>query len=391
MSTASVAVVHSSFTPKCSFEYTITDWKKYSTPCYSPPFGTFYDLFWQLKFVSTAHDYPRQCSVYLWAVANSEEEGLEITWSRRATVKARLYLKNPITNLEIRGRTLSRMDEFSAKWPGRGFNAFCSKTELPDGDVIIGVQFSENEMKSQAMQIPLPINPLPKNLIDAWASQLEKPEMSNIRFDVKGTMLYANSDILSQRSEYFQMLIQEQWAECKASYSRPLSSPTFMPLRPLSQNFSCTTQKSEIQQHLFQYNVRIPDFEPETFAEMLRYLYTNEVKFSITGSKTDPLSMFCIADKYLITELRQRAKVAAIKEINIENVAEGLFNIAWKYPELKDCFMRMILENFPAVRKTAGFIKIMASPSIYENFTELILEILESLSPSAVDLEKSDN
>ncbi|CAG8536562.1 11647_t:CDS:2 [Ambispora leptoticha] len=385
ISTAATLVHSSSFTPKCSFEYTITDWKKYSTPCYSPPFGTFYDLFWQLKFVSTAHDYPRQCSVYLWAVANSEEEGLEITWSRRASVKAKLYLKNPITNLEIRGRTLSRMDEFSAKWPGRGFNAFCSKSELPECDLIIGVQFSENEMKSQAMQIPLPINPLPKNLIDAWASQLEKPEMSDIRFDVKGATLYANSDILSQRSEYFQLLIQEQWAECKASCLRsPLSS------RPISQNFSCTSQKSENQHHLFQYNVRIPDFEPETFAEMLRYLYTNEVKFGSTGSKTDPLSMFCIADKYLIMELRQRAKIAALKEVNIENVAEGLFNLAWKWPELKEYYMKLILENFTAVRKTAGFIKIMANPSLYENFTELILEILESLSPLPADLEKSN-
>jgi len=90
--------------------------------------------------------------------------------------------------------------------------------------------------------------------------------------------------------------------------------------------------------------------------------------------------MLTIADKYLITELRQRSKEALIQQIDDENAYDVLFSYGWQWSDVKEELMAYVISHFDVVRMTTGFKKISMSPGDYPLYTELFIEIMQSLN-----------
>ncbi|CAB4441908.1 unnamed protein product [Rhizophagus irregularis] len=352
------------FVPECTFEYTVSNVGNLSSEVYTPNFATTAELYWQLEFAQTTIKSIRTYSVYLWAIENPEEQYTETLWPCRNKLMVKLYLKDPKTQKLIKSQVYLKLG-LSKKYPGIGTDEFysVSASRFPD-DIIIGVQFSKNEVSPVIQVDPFPEGNIPDDLVEAWSAQLDKTESADVRFDVQDKTIYASSTILSKRSEYFQKFFQGGWAESQVENS--LSNQPILESESLP-NIS--------------YHIKITDFDATTFYEMLRFLYTNQLRFNhLAKHKISPLQVFCIADKYLLTELRQKAKCEVLRDLNINNVAEGLFTIAYKWPELKDPFLKFFIENVSSVRQTSGFDAILTNPTDYPGFKELFKEILTAIT-----------
>ncbi|KAG9298814.1 hypothetical protein G9A89_015835 [Geosiphon pyriformis] len=364
----------SAFKTKSSFEFLLTGISALTATVYSPPFGTSHDMFWQLEFIPSSSEEPDYCAAFLFAIPNHDEANTNSTWTRRSNLSAKLFLKNPRSNTVFK-KTPVKMNSFSAKLSGWGWEAFYKKATLPD-QVIFGVEFEKVEIGLVSQKWPLPSNPnpcnhVPEDLVRAWEGQLNNPQSADVQFSVQGKVIYANSAILATRSKYFRQIFQGTWAE--SSDQSCLTSPSTVPDIRL------------IKPSKFTHNIDVPDFHDETFLEMLRFLYTNRVSFCDSKedySHTTALDMFCIADKYLIDDLRQHAKMEIFKDSNVNDAAEFLFGTAWKYPELKEQAMKFVVSNFTNVRQTASFKNILANPSEYPAYNDLMNEILEELFPA---------
>ena len=128
--------------------------------------------------------------------------------------------------------------------------------------------------------------------------------------------------------------------------------------------------------------VNITDCDVPTFCYLLHYLYTNEVKFpenAETPKMTSLVHLFRLADKYQITDLRQRTLARIFKELAISNVAEVLFSLGHQWPDLKKISMDYILKHFPVVRETEGFNKVMEHPENYTGFSEIAKDLFGKL------------
>ncbi|CAG8582674.1 11117_t:CDS:2, partial [Racocetra fulgida] len=134
------------------------------------------------------------CSVYLVAIPSHEEGGTTSTWTNRATYSADIYIKHPETFVEIKKATLDTT-KFSAIKPLREFD----KTEFGTPD--------------EKPRFPGNGKPFPDDLVTAWADQLNKPEHADVEFRVQGQSIYANTTILTRRSEYFQRMFEGRWME----------------------------------------------------------------------------------------------------------------------------------------------------------------------------------
>ncbi|CAG8465017.1 2127_t:CDS:2 [Ambispora leptoticha] len=374
------------FKTKSSYEFLLSGISTLTSTIYSPPFGTSHDMFWQLEFIPSSSEEPDYCAAFLFAIPNHEEANTNSTWARRNNLSAKLFLKNPRNNALYK-KTPVKMNSFSAKLSGWGWEAFYKKATLPD-QVIFGVEFEKVEIGLVSQKWPLPSNPHPYNhvpddLVRAWEGQLNNPQSADVQFSVQGKIIYANSAILSQRSKYFRQIFQGSWAESADNNTIVRSAtPTI-----ISANASAIIPADAhlVNQSKFAHNIDVPDFHDETFLEMLRFLYTNRVAFTDTKDEdthTTALDMFCIADKYLIDDLRQLAKLDIFKDSNVNDAAEFLFGTAWKYPELKEQAMKFVVSNFVAVRQTASFKNILANPNEYPAYTDLMNEIFEELFPA---------
>jgi hypothetical protein len=229
---------------------------------------------------------------------------------------------------------------------------------------------------------------------------LDKIENVDVRFDVQDKTIYASSVILSKRSEYFQKFFEGGWAESQVenlglnldiessktsqstSPKTPQSTSPKSPQSNLSKTLQSNLQSTSLKSPPnISYHIKITDFEAPTFYEMIRFLYTNQIRFNhLENLKISPLQVFCIADKYLLFELRQKARCEVLRELNVDNVAEGLFSIAYKWPELKDPFVEFFVENFSNVKQTSGFDAILTNPTAYPGFKDLFKEILTMIA-----------
>ncbi|KAG9300401.1 hypothetical protein G9A89_010025 [Geosiphon pyriformis] len=369
------------FRARGTFEFLLSNVSKMTRGVYSPPFGTHEDMFWQLEFTPSCKDDPEYCSVYLCAIANTEEKHSTEIWARRDEVSATLFLKVPSPNdtgshnkdlLYIK-KSLD-LDDYSATFPLWGFDCFCKMSVLPD-EILLGVIFDKTEFTPWSMKTPFPTKPIPDSLAEAWALTLNKQEIVDVQFNVKGTMIHASSTILSKRSEYFQKIFQEKWSESQKKAPKQRQNSISGSLHSINEPGTSLKQPSTG----CKYSVDVPDFDPATFLEMLRFLYTDQVSFDEkSDSHKTALDLFAIADKYLIYDLRQRAKVKVFKDLNDDNAAGLFFGATWKWPDLKDHVMKYVVENFKAVRKTSGFKKaILDRSSKYLRFmTDVVSEIL---------------
>ncbi|CAI2162192.1 919_t:CDS:2 [Funneliformis geosporum] len=132
----------------------------------------------------------------------------------------------------------------------------------------------------------------------------------------------------------------------------------------------------------FYHVVNITDCDVPTFYALLHYLYTNVIKFSEpsgTPRVTSLVNLFRLADKYQITDLRQRALARIYKELAITNVAEVLFSLGHQWPDLKKVCMDYIMKHFATVRETEGFNNVMEHPESYTGFSEIAKDLFKKL------------
>ncbi|CAG8546459.1 10614_t:CDS:2 [Acaulospora colombiana] len=223
---------------------------------------------------------------------------------------------------------------------------------------------------------PLPSNPqlhepIPQDLVKAWEGQLNNPSTSDCKFNVQGKIIYANSAILSARSKYFELIFKGKWSESDSMKQ---------------EDHQTDVEENRNSSQKFNHVIEVTDFHYQTFLEMLRFLYTNKVTFveddDEQNSKLTPLDLFQVADKYLVDDLRQHAKLEILKNLNVDDAAEFLFSTAWKYPELKEEVMKYTVLNFIAIRQTPAFKNILANPSNYPSYNELLNELLAELFPA---------
>ncbi|CAG8597058.1 1161_t:CDS:2, partial [Paraglomus occultum] len=383
---------------KSTFEFTLMNPTKLAKPLYTPPFATASHMFWQLrfdpKFVDDGDEY---CSVFLGAIPSIQEaENTISAWAKRSKLSAKLFLKNANTGAEIDKYAMT-MSNYSAKEHTWGRRKFCRKSILPQDKVILGVEFDKAEIGYIRHTTPLPGEVYPKDLAEAWQGQLNQPEVVDVEFNVDGQIIYASSGILSKRSEYFQRMFGGQWSESTSATKneRPLAEPpASMSSLSLAQDTVMHDANAEPElgnanqmpacEHNYRYRIAVTDFHPATFLEMLRFLYTNKVTFNKTADSphTSSMELFRIADKYLIEELRHRAKSRIFDDLSVQNAAETLFGTEWKYPELKDHIIKYVVRNIGDVRESDGFKNVMANASTYTNFSEIMLEIFSMVEPA---------
>ncbi|CAJ0748193.1 486_t:CDS:2, partial [Entrophospora sp. SA101] len=353
-----------SFKARSNFEFALINFNNSATKVYSPPFATSFDTFWQLKFKPTSKENPEYCSVYLVAIPSHEEGGKTSIWTNRATYSANIYIKHPETFLEIKKATLDTT-KFSAIKPLRGWNRFCKKQLLPSDQIILGIEFDKTEFGTRDEKPIFPGNgkPFPDDLVTAWTDQLNKAEYADVEFIVQDKSIYANTAILTKRSEYFQRMFEGKWMESITQNQNDDNNNNLDSSTGANNNIVNDIDRTN---HIIQ----------ESSTKMLRFLYTNRVTFGPKDSPTSAVNLFKIADKYLIENLQQHAKVKLCRGVNINNAAEFLFSTAWQYDELRDHVMNYVVQNFQSVSKTEGFKIITSNTSKYPLFHDLLTEIL---------------
>ncbi|CAG8562583.1 5806_t:CDS:2, partial [Scutellospora calospora] len=107
------------------------------------------------------------------------------------------------------------------------------------------------------------------------------------------------------------------------------------------------------------YIITIPDFHPDTFKYFLRYLYTNDIKFySSPNHHRTPWDFFKIADKYLVTELRDLAKVRILRELTPNSAVEMFFGIDLVWEDMKELLLKYLVRKWESVKVCENWIKI---------------------------------
>ncbi|CAG8503941.1 7282_t:CDS:2 [Paraglomus occultum] len=373
---------------KCLFEFTLYNISKLQGDIYSPPFATSSDMYWQLVFNRSAHDHPKYCSLGLRAIPNPEEEHESGVWTKRGTLSAIIFVKDP--------RTLKRIDYgeaelngFTATRRGYGWKDFCNSSDLPSHEeVTFGVEFTSGEVSSLPQDSTLPSKTFPKDLTEAWLDKLNVPECADVQFNINDHVIYADSVILSKRSEYFQKFFGGEWSENRRKSirryptrsSRDHSDRSLESKTAVSMNDVVATNGKTAG---YQFEIDIPDYHHLTFLEMLRFLYTDQVTFSKRkDSHQTCMELFDIADKYLIADLRQRAKAKILQEISPNNATEILFNFSWKWPDLKEEVMKYAIEHWQQVIRTSTYKAFKNNPAVYPMSSEVLIELLDRFTPS---------
>jgi hypothetical protein len=206
--------------------------------------------------------------------------------------------------------------------------------------------------------------PPPKNLINAWKDHLYNFQPVDVEFVVKDKTFYACSSIISKRSSYFANVLSGNWAESTCNNNIKIETA-------LSDN-----DLSENSNNQIRHRIEITDFAPDVFAKMLEYLYTNQVEWVNDNGESITVGLFCLADRYLLLDLRERAKIRIFNELNLSNVSEIMFGLVPKYEDLKDPVLNFMVKNFEQVSDTQGFKNVLAKSADYYKFNDIMSELL---------------
>ncbi|CAG8481532.1 10657_t:CDS:2 [Acaulospora morrowiae] len=248
-----------------------------------------------------------------------------------------------------------------------------------DDTILVGVHLCVIESDDEHVIRPtkhIVANKIPRDLATVWAEELLNPATANVRFKVRDRYIYASSSILSKRSQYFQVMLEGNWTECR--YSRRNTS--FNSTQSLYSSQSSELSSMDDRELLdldgtrkFEYEIEITDFAYTTVLQMLKFIYTGQLTIGCWDNIWD---IYSIADKYLITDLKDVIKRGILEEIKVENAAEILYGKAWRWPDLKESIMEYTIRNFPSIRKTEGYNRIVKNQSEYPMFLELNSDIL---------------
>ncbi|CAG8513656.1 13075_t:CDS:2 [Acaulospora colombiana] len=393
-----VNIANNSSTSKLTFEFTINNVKQLDGPIYSPPFGTSSDIFWQLKFVPVNTEHPTYCSLFLVALLNKKESMSTGVGQRQHILPAMIYLRDPTSNLIMMDhdsgfvppylkKCFVANDKFTFKKPQRGAAQFFPRSKFPD-DLIIGVGFRVAQWQSHRIPMPFPVASTSDDLISAWEEQLNRRDIVDVQFNIDDRKIYASSSLLSKRSVYFARLFQQQWAESMVSNQLSAYSKHHPFSTPETSHASPAAQETEMTYAPIRYNIEITDFDYDTFLTMLRFLYTGRASPINPNNavRDNVLEVFAIADKYLISELRQRAMAKIDRDLTPETAGDVLFGWAWKWPDLKEMVTNYIVKNFGKIRKTQEWKSIGRR---YPTSAELMEETLTLMIPDTPPAESS--
>ncbi|CAG8650812.1 2028_t:CDS:2, partial [Paraglomus occultum] len=303
-----------------------------------------------------SQDSPAYCSLFLCAVPNDEEEKSELAWTKRHRFIASLWLKdaaaqpgwrNIIDPVEL------NMENYSKEKPVWGFSRFVRKSQVPK-EISIGISLQGLTMSTDRITVPVSRSVLPTNLIEAWEDDINNMDISDIKFVVKGRPLYARSSILRRRSEYFDTLLRE---DNGVSGTRTTGRSNHRRTSFASHDADVESLASVGSTGTYSRVITIDDIQPETFLEMLRFLYTNQVSFSHNeGSGRTVLDLIVVADKYCLYDLKQAAIDELTRNIKTSRIIDTLASIVHKVAGFKQDMVDIVLRNY-SQRKAVSVLK----------------------------------
>ncbi|RGB42440.1 hypothetical protein C1646_662225 [Rhizophagus diaphanus] len=340
---------------------------------YSPVFSTYNNMFWQLLFQSEDESY----GLYLKPVAGPDE----ITWRGRLKLSYKIFIK------EIKDNRTTELCNSNLVIPpdtkiiyGFGCSKVFKKSVLQNGELIIGVTIKNLEYKEGGFSKAYSPKSIPKNLIDAWKDQLFDYQPADVEFNVQGEKFYACSSILSKRSEYFAKILSGQWSESTVvqgenddnNENDGNDNVTNNSKIQLKDNL---TKNKEISTHRIKHRIEIYEYDSITFSSMLEYLYTNQVIWTNKDNDSIAVGLFRLADQYLLSDLRERAKIRILNELNLSNVSEIMFNLASRYEDLKGPVLKFMAKNFEEINNSQEFKNVLANLVNYPNYNVVLSEI----------------
>ncbi|CAG8616902.1 703_t:CDS:2 [Ambispora leptoticha] len=328
---------------KTIFEFILNKKSLGTKTFYSPLLSAPSNIHWQLEFNPVGIQETRYCSIFLNAIPNKcEKQNKDTIWRNRENLKPSLSLKN-YSNDYLYSTIVDRLyDNRKLIW---GEPRFYANESLPE-TFVIGVEF--NTDISEEKPVTDFIDPKKNHqLKNAWLSDLNNPNTSDVRFLVEDKEFYASSKILSAQSEYFQALFRDNWKDMTNRYAV--------------------------------FNCKIVDTHPKLFLQMLKYLYTGDVVYESPCFLENAIDLYGIADKYLLDELREQTMEHIVSSMTVENAAEILFGSAYKWPALKREVKKFVVNNFASIAETSNYEHIIKNRNNYPNFYEINTELLLNL------------
>jgi hypothetical protein len=254
-----------------------------------------------------------------------------------------------------------------------GYSNVVKKSSLRNGELIIGVIINNIEYNESDICKTYSPEHIPKNLIDAWKDQLFDFRSVDVEFNVQGEKFYACSSILSKRSEYFAKILSGHWSEstflgqnepsvnCDVKFNKIINTST-------NSNINLDGQ--------IKHYIKISEYDPIIISAMLEYLYTNQIKWTNEDNDSITTELFRLADQYLLSDLRERAKFRILDELKISNVSKIMFNLVPKYEDLKEPVLNFMAKHFEQVNNSQEFKDILANLVDYPNYNVILSEIL---------------
>ncbi|CAG8637207.1 11237_t:CDS:2, partial [Ambispora gerdemannii] len=358
---------------KMGFEYHIMDSRKFAR---FPMFATKPDICWQLEW-TVEDDYGR---IYLLAIPNDDEREMS-TWKLRQGVNVNLCLDDLNKPTHSRAPPIYQHTakvNLNIQSPFKGFKSI-SLSKIP-AQILIRLFFEDVEHEAPDMKYFILAKPFPNTFIEAWAEKINNRKSADVQFNFANKCIYAETLMLAKRCKYFENLFNQQWADKKTEKKKEemsIATTADNVFASVSSSFTANTNTNLAPG--IKYSVDIPDFDYDCFYEMIRFLYTNEIRFGKLDSSTSAIAMFSISDKYLISELRRLSKIRIWEELNENNAAGILFDSAWKWDDVKEPVMDYIVREFSVVRKTEGFLAIESQLKYNPIMGLLLFELLNKL------------
>ncbi|GES79754.1 BTB/POZ protein [Rhizophagus clarus] len=368
---------------------------------YSPIFSTGDNLFWQLWFVPLIRNpvnNKEYCSIYILPVANPDET----SWRKRSKFSIKLCVKE-IKNFQTYN-LISSNNELSISPDtkienGYGYPEAFERTSLYNGELIICVTFDNIEYKdNKQYNNSVSLDPLPENLVEAWKNHLFNIQPVDVEFNVQGEKFHACSSILIQRSKYFENALSGLWAEStinnkdednfnETKMEKETDKEIVDSVKSVDMEDNSEEMNEEKLKQQIKHRIYITDYKPFSFAKILCYLYTNQIDWTNNNNNnsmdestdndiSSTIEIYCIADRYLLTDLRQRAKNRIFEELTVNNVAEIMFRLVPKYEDLKEPILSFMAENFEEVCNSKGFKDVLANPNDYTYYNQIMSEVL---------------
>ncbi|CAG8443333.1 15401_t:CDS:2 [Funneliformis mosseae] len=315
---------------------------------FSPIFSTSNNMFWQLAF------FPENFGLFLSPVICPDE----IVWGERSKSNFTLYIKEIKEDIrnDIYSNTFTVPSDANIS-DGYGIDKI-DRTLFVNGELEIGVIFNNIEVEECNKRKKYDY-PTPSGLIEAWKEQLMENPSDDVEFNVEGEKFYVCSSILSKRSKYFAKIFSGNWAETVENVTNNINDIHF--------------ESSPEQHNKVKYRIDFPEGQC-IFSIIMEYLYTNQVKWKNNNNQSITVKLFRLADKYLLSDLRNRAKFRIYAELGISNVCEILFGLVPKYEDLKGPVLKFMARHFEEVSQSEEFNDILKNLPKYPYFSDIYPE-----------------